>query len=50
MFEGIWCYEFFFSVGGEFFMDNMIIETRSSKIRNMKKLRLVILESTRRRW
>jgi len=39
-----------FSVGGELFMDDMIIETRFSKITNRKKLRLVILESTRRRW
>lgn len=39
-----------FSVGRKLFMDNMIIETRFSKIRNRKKLRLVILESSRRRW
>ena len=39
-----------FSIRGELFMGNMISETRFSKLRNRKKLRLVILESTRRRW
>jgi len=39
-----------FYVGGELFMDNMIIETRFEKMRNRKKLKLVVLESIRRRW